>query len=125
MRHAIRLALWGFPLGLLLLSALAIEAAWGQSLPYGVPGTQGLYYGYYPAPSGSAPGSWNGFFTAKQDWIGLTPLTVATLPACAAATQYHWAVVTDATTPTYLGALVGSGAVVVPVFCDGTMWTSH
>lgn len=53
--------------------------------------------------------------------------TVATLPATAAAgmVQGAHAVVTDATAPTYLGALTGGGAVVCPVFYNGTAWVSH
>jgi hypothetical protein len=35
------------------------------------------------------------------------------------------AVVTDATTPTYLGALTGGGAIVCPVVYNGTAWVSH
>jgi hypothetical protein len=54
------------------------------------------------------------------------PYTVATLPACNANTagidNFY---VTDATAPTYNGALTGGGAVIVPVFCSGTAWTSH
>jgi hypothetical protein len=48
--------------------------------------------------------------------------TVATLPA---GTQGDMAYVTDATAPTYLGALTGGGAVVCPVFYNGTIWVSH
>jgi len=33
--------------------------------------------------------------------------------------------VSDATTPTYNGALTGGGAVYVPVFCNGSAWVSH
>lgn len=51
--------------------------------------------------------------------------TVATLTACTAANKAGWDTVSDATTPTYNGALTGGGAVVVPVFCNGTAWTSH
>jgi predicted aconitase with swiveling domain len=53
--------------------------------------------------------------------------TVATLPATAAAgmVQGAHAIVTDATAPTYLGALTGGGAVVCPVFYNGTAWVSH
>ncbi len=50
--------------------------------------------------------------------------TVATLPSCSSNT-YGFAAVSDATAPTYNGALTGGGAVKVPVFCDGTSWTSH
>ena len=47
--------------------------------------------------------------------------TVATLPT---GTQGMKAFVTDATTPTYNTALTGGGAVVVPVFFNGTIWVS-
>lgn len=50
--------------------------------------------------------------------------TVATLPTCNAGAAGTRAYVTDATAPTYLGALVGGGAVVAPVFCNGTAWVS-
>jgi hypothetical protein len=79
-----------------------------------------MYYGYVPGAT-----NWNAFFQAKQDWVGDHPYTVAGLPACETANQYYWAVVTDATSPTYLGTLTGGGSTVVPVFCDGANWTSH
>lgn len=47
--------------------------------------------------------------------------TVATLPAGTVGMRAH---VTDATAPTYNGALTGGGAVVVPVFYNGTAWVS-
>lgn len=47
--------------------------------------------------------------------------TVATLPA---GTVGMRAYVTDATAPTYLGALTGGGAVVCPVFYNGAAWVS-
>lgn len=47
--------------------------------------------------------------------------TVDTLPA---GSQGDKAYVTDATTPTFLGSLVGGGAVVTPVFHNGTEWVS-
>ncbi|MFZ2190089.1 MAG: hypothetical protein WAV48_04875 [Candidatus Magasanikiibacteriota bacterium] len=47
--------------------------------------------------------------------------TVGTLPAGTIGMKAH---VTDATAPTYLGALTGGGAVVAPVFYDGTTWLS-
>jgi hypothetical protein len=57
----------------------------------------------------------------------LPAYTVATLPATAAngMVQGAHAIVTDATAPTYLGALTGGGAVVCPVFYNGTAWVSH
>jgi hypothetical protein len=51
--------------------------------------------------------------------------TVATLPACNASSKALLLVVTDATSPTYNAALTGGGAVVVPVLCNGSAWTSH
>lgn len=55
--------------------------------------------------------------------IATQSYTVATLPT--AGTAGRMAYVTDATAPTYLGALTGGGAVVVPVFDNGTAWISH
>ena len=51
--------------------------------------------------------------------------TVAALPTCNAAIKGALRTVSDATTPTYNGTLTGSGAVVVPVFCNGSAWLSH
>lgn len=99
----------------LILPAMALA----QSLP-NTGNVAGFYYTYQPSAA-----NWNAFWQAKQDYAGATPYTVATLPTCNGTTQYHWAVVTDATTPTYNGALTGSGAVKVPVFCNGTAWSSH
>lgn len=52
----------------------------------------------------------------------LKTYTVVTLPA---GVLGDTAIVTDATAPTYLGALVGGGAVVCPVFYNGSAWVSH
>lgn len=52
----------------------------------------------------------------------LRAYTVGTLPT--AGTAGRRAYVTDATAPTYGATLTGSGAVVVPVFDDGTNWVS-
>jgi hypothetical protein len=54
--------------------------------------------------------------------IRLTSYTVSTLPA---GTQGDTACVTDATAPTYLGALIGGGTIKCPVFFNGTIWISH
>ena len=54
--------------------------------------------------------------------IKLKGYTVATLPA---GTVGDEAYVTDATAPTYLGVLVGGGAIVTPVFYNGVAWVSH
>ena len=54
--------------------------------------------------------------------VRLMGYTVATLPA---GTVGDTAYVTDATAPTYLGALTGGGAVTVPVFYNGAACVSH
>ena len=51
-----------------------------------------------------------------------TGYTVATLPAAGTAGRRTY--VTDALAPTFLGALTGGGAVVCPVFDNGTAWVS-
>ena len=53
--------------------------------------------------------------------ITLGGYTVGTLPAGTIGMKTY---VTDATAPTYLGALTGGGAVVCPVFYNGTAWVS-
>lgn len=56
----------------------------------------------------------------------LPSYTVATLPTCNSTTnKYAMAVVTDAATPTYNGALTGSSVNIIPVFCNGTAWSAH
>ncbi len=57
---------------------------------------------------------------------GLTvfPGTVAGLGACTAALEGTRAGVRDATAPTFLGALVGGGAVHSPAYCNGTTWVA-
>lgn len=51
-----------------------------------------------------------------------TGYTVATLPAAGTAGRRTY--VTDALAPTFLGTLTGGGAVVCPVFDNGTAWVS-
>jgi len=51
-----------------------------------------------------------------------TGYTVATLPAAGTAGRRTY--VTDASAPVYLGTLTGGGAVVCPVFDNGTAWVS-
>ncbi len=46
------------------------------------------------------------------------------LPAASAALKGARAVVSDATTPTFLGAYTSGGAVVAPVLCDGSAWVT-
>lgn len=57
--------------------------------------------------------------------INTTPditYTVSTLPS---GVLNDMAIVTDATAPTYLGALIGGGAVVTPVWHNGTIWVAR
>jgi hypothetical protein len=57
--------------------------------------------------------------------IILPSFTVANLPICNAALRGGMAYVDDAAEPTYNGALKGGGSIAVPVFCNGSSWTSH
>lgn len=57
--------------------------------------------------------------------VQLPAYTVATLPTCSATLQYSMAVVTDASSPTYNGALAAGGSAKIPVFCNGSKWTAH
>lgn len=47
------------------------------------------------------------------------------LPTCAAGIKGQSAVVSDATTPTYLGTYASGGAVAAAVLCNGTNWVTH
>ncbi|VWB67493.1 hypothetical protein [Burkholderia lata] len=51
--------------------------------------------------------------------------TVSALPSCVAGLAGTLRAVSDATAPTYNGSLTGGGGVSVPVFCNGSVWTSH
>jgi hypothetical protein len=76
-----------------------------------------------PSPQTVTSGSTGSTIVVGQQSIAYT---VATLPTCNANTKgIDNFYVTDATTPTYNAALTGGGAVIVPVFCNGTAWTSH
>jgi hypothetical protein len=52
----------------------------------------------------------------------LTNYTVATLPSAATSGKGARSFVTDALAPTFGATVVGSGAVAVPVYSDGTDW---
>jgi hypothetical protein len=56
--------------------------------------------------------------------VKLASYTVGTLPTCNTNSQGYVAYVTDALAPTFLVAITGGGAVIVPVFCDGTNWVA-
>lgn len=57
--------------------------------------------------------------------LQVTIVTVATLPTCNAGAAGTMSAVNDATLPTFLGTVAGGGAVVTPVFCDGTNWIAY
>jgi hypothetical protein len=72
---------------------------------------------------------------AAQTWINRGKANTNTTALAAARAVYtvvglpagvvgDTAIVSDATTPTYLGTLTGGGAVVCPVFHNGTAWVS-
>ena len=64
--------------------------------------------------------------TDKLSFSDMPSFTVATLPAASAALQGSWAYVTDAAaTPVYNATAAGGGAVVIPVFCNGTNWVNR
>ena len=53
----------------------------------------------------------------------LPPSTIAALPTCnAAATGLRGTVTNGQTTPTFLGTVATTGAVIAPVFCNGVSW---
>ena len=54
--------------------------------------------------------------------IRLPALTVATLPAAATAGVGARSTVTDALAPTFMATVTAGGAVITPVYSDGTNW---
>lgn len=54
-----------------------------------------------------------------------TVSSLATAFPCSSTYTGMFAVVTDATVPTYNATLTGGGAVTIPVFCNGSNWVSH
>jgi hypothetical protein len=60
------------------------------------------------------------------NYMTLTPVAIASLPSCTGGTTGMFAVVNNgATSPTYNATVSATGAVTVPVFCNGTNWTYH
>jgi hypothetical protein len=57
-----------------------------------------------------------------QTFVGDSIYTVATLPVVA--TLGERAIVTDATSPTYLGTLVGGGTIKCPAWYNGVTWVN-
>jgi len=65
---------------------------------------------------------------AVWGYPSLAQFTVGTLPSCNAGATGELLAVTDALAATYNGALTGGGtgaSANVPVYCNGTAWTSH
>lgn len=75
-----------------------------------------------PLASPTFTGTVTGPNIVSTSVVRLKNYTVATLPA---GTQGDTAFVTDALAPTYLTAVVGGGAIVTPVFYDGTNWVAY
>jgi hypothetical protein len=80
-------------------------------------GTLVLQTGASPTTAVTIDASQNSAFAGT---VRMAAYTVATLPA--AGTAGRRAYVTNALTPVALSAVVGGGAVTVPVFDNGTTW---
>lgn len=83
--------------------------------------------GYFWNSRGGVQATGNGQFLLQNNIGGAAtlrtaPFTVATLPAAATVGSGTQAFVSDATTPAYGSAVVGGGAVVVPVHSNGSAW---
>lgn len=72
--------------------------------------------------AGNATFGGNIIASGATSTIRLKSYTVATLPA---GVQGDTAYVTDALAPTFLATIVGGGAVVTPVFYNGTNWVGY
>lgn len=70
---------------------------------------------------GSALVTLSGVQTLTNKKIRTPVVTVATLPVSPVAGE--WSAVSDALAPTYGATVVGGGAIVTPVWYDGTNWT--
>jgi hypothetical protein len=86
--------------------------------------TGGQAAGITSIATNSGSGAWA--HTGTLTTTGVVTLsqgfTVAGLPAASAALKGARAFVTDSATPTYNSQVVGGGANVVPVFCNGNVW---
>ena len=84
--------------------------------------TTGAALNYAVYTAGATPSYFGGAVTFAST-AKLNGYTVATLPT--AGTAGRMAYVTDALAPSYNAVLVGGGAVVIPVFDNGTAWVAH
>jgi hypothetical protein len=57
--------------------------------------------------------------------LSLPTTTVASLPTCGPAQKGLLYSASDAQPPTYNGPVTGGGSTVIPVFCNGSIWTAH
>jgi hypothetical protein len=80
---------------------------------------------------GTATGTTPGTLLVCMDYSGvLIPSVIysaagTAIPACNSARKGGRTVVSDATTPTFLGTYASGGAVVAPVMCNGTNWVTY
>lgn len=81
----------------------------------------GNFAGPLSVSSLTIPGTAPGLITLSPYSVAGTPV-----PTCNSSTNVNaQGVVSDATSPTFLGAYTGSGTVHAPVFCDGTSWKTY
>jgi hypothetical protein len=63
---------------------------------------------------------------ATTNFLNLTAVAIASLPACATGTAGLYATVNNGvSSPTYMGAVSTTGTTTDPVFCNGTGWVYH
>ena len=84
----------------------------------GIPNSTGSAWGTSYAVTGTGNVVLDNKPTIKEPIVG-TGFTVATLPAGTIGMRTY---VTDALAPTFLGVLVGGGAIKAPAFYNGTAW---
>jgi hypothetical protein len=94
----------------------------GSFAPYILNWFQSLTLQFFNFTTNPAASEWR---IISQPAGQLPVLTVGTLPSCGSAQKGLMYAVSDASSPTYNGALMGSGSSVIPVFCNGTAWTTH
>ncbi|WP_260435547.1 hypothetical protein [Burkholderia cenocepacia] len=73
----------------------------------------------------TTPSSIQGATVYGTNGVVLPVTTVAGLPGCGSSTRGYMYVVTDASSPTYNGAVTGGGSTTIPVLCNATSWTAH
>lgn len=92
----------------------------------------GVYSGTYSGAAGAFVSNDWGLVTGDssifpgtiQQTTGYSAAGTA-LPTCNTAAKGSFAWVSDATSPTFLATYTSGGAVIAPVFCNGTNWVTH